>query len=839
LEVLLINDGSTDDSPAICAEYCARYPYMRLFSKENEGLSATRNYGIAHANGVYLMYLDSDDRFTPETIKNVCDFFDAHRDEVDLVAFPHIDYVNNVRGKGKHYRYKIMCESGVYDLEEYPYLAQTYVSVAVRNMGEENILFDTTPAFRHEDLKYSTQVLQRKMKMGYCAEAEYMYTKDNGGGIVSNFFHAYYIFESTMAFFEELFGGYADDVPAYVQGVLLNDLQYKLRVNMLFPYHYEPAAYEAALERIRVLLRRCSTEMVLKHPMMTLHQKLFWLKFAGKTDLQAEISDDGILVTADEQMMEDRKCAPLIIRRMRVRNGKLSFLGYINSTYFTVREDKTPELFAELDGKIVPIETFHSMHSTLHPLLETARMFAFRFSCDAAKVKQIKFWMGVSGQSQRLPAWMRFQPHDANHSKYRLLVRGNLKIKKRPTVIKLRKTSAFERLIVYMRNTVRQYKHPRLVMRRLVAMFAKLKKQRVWLYNDLYSVEADNGYYQFKHDFAKRDGVKRYYVIDRIYENPDAFFSPEERKHLIQKGSFKHKILYLRADRVLTAFFGCSPITPFTSVREELGYEDMMAFDVTYLQHGVLHAAMHTANHAERARADQIVVSTPFEFENYRRHYGYTADQLLCTGMPRYGRINRGAKPKNRVLLAPSWRKYLTQQINASTWDPNKKRIMASDYYKGFLAFLEDPRLWAMLEAHDMYLDVKPHPIIANTPGLFEIACDRVRVITEDPPPEDYKVFITDFSSYVFDFVYLERCITYFVPDYAQFKAGMNHYRALDLPLEDAFGPVAFDAGTAVLQLCALAARGFVPEKVHQDRMRGFFYPLEGGMDALYEQLRD
>ena len=42
---------------------------------------------------------------------------------------------------------------------------------------------------------------------------------------------------------------------------------------------------------------------------------------------------------------------------------------------------------------------------------------------------------------------------------------------------------------------------------------------------------------------------------------------------------------------------------------------------------------------------------------------------------------------------------------------------------------------------------------------------------------EDYKMFITDFSSFVFDFACLCRPVLYFVPDYGQFKAGMNHYR--------------------------------------------------------------
>ena len=75
MEVLVINDGSPDNSWDICLEYSKKYDFIKIFSKENEGLSATRNFGIKHAKGKYLFFLDSDDYFTPETVKKVTRFF--------------------------------------------------------------------------------------------------------------------------------------------------------------------------------------------------------------------------------------------------------------------------------------------------------------------------------------------------------------------------------------------------------------------------------------------------------------------------------------------------------------------------------------------------------------------------------------------------------------------------------------------------------------------------------------------------------------------------------------------------------------------------------------------
>lgn len=68
-EVILIDDGSVDKSPLICRQYVSVYPYIRLISQENRGLSAARNRGLMQASGQYVMFLDSDDYLRTDTVK--------------------------------------------------------------------------------------------------------------------------------------------------------------------------------------------------------------------------------------------------------------------------------------------------------------------------------------------------------------------------------------------------------------------------------------------------------------------------------------------------------------------------------------------------------------------------------------------------------------------------------------------------------------------------------------------------------------------------------------------------------------------------------------------------
>lgn len=66
LEILLIDDGSTDNSGKICDEYAEKDGRIKVIHKENKGLSATRNLGVEVSSGQYLVFIDSDDYVTED-----------------------------------------------------------------------------------------------------------------------------------------------------------------------------------------------------------------------------------------------------------------------------------------------------------------------------------------------------------------------------------------------------------------------------------------------------------------------------------------------------------------------------------------------------------------------------------------------------------------------------------------------------------------------------------------------------------------------------------------------------------------------------------------------------
>lgn len=119
IEIICINDGSTDNSLDILNEYADKDSRFIVLSQENQGQGVARNKGVELAKGKYIQFVDPDDWIEPNMLETLYNFAEEHNSQV--VKFNYSEY-NDYSGKYKQNNFvKVIKDEYNYDLNKFPY----------------------------------------------------------------------------------------------------------------------------------------------------------------------------------------------------------------------------------------------------------------------------------------------------------------------------------------------------------------------------------------------------------------------------------------------------------------------------------------------------------------------------------------------------------------------------------------------------------------------------------------------------------------------------------------------------------------------------------------------
>lgn len=172
-EIVLVNDGSTDDSGRIAAAYAARCPEkVRLITTENGGLGAARNVGLEHANGDFVFFLDSDDKLAEGALAEILAELTPDRDMLifDFLSVnPDGSVIEHMAGCGK---------TGAVSLAEYPDLLLAYPS-GCNKICRRSLFLDSGIRFPgrvwYEDLRTIPKLYTLTDRIFAAGKAWYLY----------------------------------------------------------------------------------------------------------------------------------------------------------------------------------------------------------------------------------------------------------------------------------------------------------------------------------------------------------------------------------------------------------------------------------------------------------------------------------------------------------------------------------------------------------------------------------------------------------------------------------------------------------------------------------------
>lgn len=181
MEIIMVNDGSTDDSMAMIESWRDTFPEMRVIEQENQGVSVARNTGLAVATGQYLSFPDIDDDFKPGMYRRLLDL--ALAGNLDVVTCNgNYVYENNRKPSRPIFPEDKLQSTGILTgpawlkqaLDSRKFLHVTWLNLYRHDFIRERG-FTFEPGLRHQDIPWTTEVLLAARRVQYTSERFYDY----------------------------------------------------------------------------------------------------------------------------------------------------------------------------------------------------------------------------------------------------------------------------------------------------------------------------------------------------------------------------------------------------------------------------------------------------------------------------------------------------------------------------------------------------------------------------------------------------------------------------------------------------------------------------------------
>jgi CDP-glycerol glycerophosphotransferase (TagB/SpsB family) len=362
-----------------------------------------------------------------------------------------------------------------------------------------------------------------------------------------------------------------------------------------------------------------------------------------------------------------------------------------------------------------------------------------------------------------------------------------------------------------------------------------LKRRNIWLVYEKYCVMAqDNSFYFFKYCMEQLPESERkriYYVIDK--KASDYQYVRQYGDRVIDFLSLKHMI-YLKAASLLISSDTKAHAYAWHSTNSV--YRNMLKWkENVFLQHGVIaFKCCHQGLRKKSVNASSLfVVSSDVEKQIILDYFGYNEDQILVTGLARWDVLEDKSKGEPRqIILMPTWRTWLEEVSEAV--------FKASDYYKNYMALLNNRTLIDTLEEYQVTLNFYIHPKFREYMGTFQVESDYVKLIPFGSEPLNEmmmrcSMMITDYSSAVWDVFYQGKPVLFYLFDLEMYNEVQGSY--IDMETET-FGDVAHTPETLVELIREYAQNDFKEKEVYgRKRDKEIAYIDNKNSERIYREI--
>ncbi|TDT39929.1 glycosyltransferase involved in cell wall biosynthesis [Streptomyces sp. BK208] len=858
-EVLLVDNGSTDGSYRICAEFARRHVNATVLVRRGGGAGAARNLGMDRATGGRITFCDSDDVLPPTALERMLDAAERTGAQVVVGMMETFPRPTNWAWRG--------------------YFGQgdrTFASVAempelVHSASACNKLFDIAYLRSHgirfaegvhfEDAYVGVAALVLATRLALVDQCVYQYRKRAAGNSTMDAIWTrrqnYWDHLQLVEYLHRMRAALPDLSRAVLDLFLVRSYQgFALRAPELF----QGAELEDIYSRCRAVYRDVEPDLVVRGTADTRHRVAYLAFLTGDFGLFADRAArvhkvsvrDGIPYLFGDlpgRLSPLARATPFTARLEHVRKvpgtGTLRLAGRFEVGGMPMFRPLEGHLSLRVRGSRLSVPATQVRRRDMKNTRPDTEWGGFTadLPLDALRrgVHDLEFVVDAEGGQAITPCLVaagylrgarvvghggiRVVPHWKGKNRAVLMVLGPARRPGRRTV--LGGLVAKDAKHVLRRRPFWKQRLIRLLTRPLAPL---LLGRDLWLIGERGDTAQDNGWHLFRHlrTVGKRRGV--YYVIRST--------SPDRTRlaglgHVVAHSSWKHKLLMLHASALVNAYDIDTYMLPdgWDRTRYLKHLDWRVGARRVFLQHGVTDKDVSKGLHRNRTGVDLILAVSRDEGRFLAEELGYEG-QVAVAGFPRFDALTP-ARGGRTILFMPTWRAYLT--VASYSRDGRDRearraardRFLASSYQEFMVRFLNDPDLAAALDRYDYTLEFLPHYEMRAMVGEMVPDRERIRVIDQNEVSVQEAMrrcdlFITDWSSTAFDVAYLGTPLVY-----AQFDADEywdGHYQKGYFDARrDGFGPVRESVEEVVAEVVRYLRGGCAREPEYQRRAERFF----------------
>ena len=847
IQVILVNDGSTDETEEICLKYKNKYQKNIIYIKiEHSGVSQARNIGMNYATGTFINFLDSDDKWDYQAFHHILFFFKN---------FPDINFV---AGRIKffeadnHYHpldYKFYKTRIVNLTKEYNSIHLSASSSVFRKSLLENNFFEKNILFC-EDARFVNNILLVNPVMGLIKEAIYNYRRraDFSSAIQKQKQNLNFYLGTPLLVFNYLINRskelYNEIIP-FIQFLIAYDILFRIQ-SPAFKF-LDSNNLKKYFLLIDNLLKQIDDKYILEQKILSGKYKLFMLSKKYHKDLRYEIKfkNNSFIYFNNSIIDLQIETNIIVLKHLNIKNDILYLEALDN--FWLPKENYN--FFYKIENKIYSpkyIENSNYDFITMYGVIEKGRIISFEIPIEKKNESHILYLYiaYLHKNIEIFPSLGKFSHIPPISNGYYVSENYIIKfIEKRIFIFNYSKKLENKLEKQYCYELQKKKKDYIIKIRNHIKYRNKIKnfkKGDIWLINDRRDRAGDNGEYFFRYLKKKNpSGIKAYFTIEK---NSHDFKRLQKFGDIIDLNSYKYKIFVLKAKKIISSISSKLLYNPFNN--DQIYIRDLLNYDIIFLQNGIIKDDLSKYLNKFDNNFNLFVTSSKREYNsilNYK--YGYSKTNIILTGMPRYDNlrtIKNNNDNKKKIIILPTWRISILGARNLIADEMKySEMFIFTQFFKFYNNLINDKMLLLKMKQYNYTGTLCLHPFFElqwidfTQNEIFSIMkkCKYQKLLMEA------SLLITDYSSIFFDFAFLRKPVIYTHFDYEEYRKTQYDKGYFDYNL-DGFGPICKDIDCTINEIIFEMEHNCMIKKKFLMRINRFFaFSDQNNSDRIFSEI--